>query len=136
VCFENNNKKMASSSEDTMKPPSNNYASNITTELTEEQKLRAKYGGALPRAQTMLNKKLNPKGGPKYFDSGDYNVAKAQGKLNASKPDGVVILNNNSKSKIATPPVVPETVTGHEIPTPETLLPRKLSCAATTTTNK
>jgi hypothetical protein len=67
---------------------------------------------------------------PKYFDSGDYNVAKAQGKLAASKPDSTTKLNNNIG---ATTPIVPETVTGHEIPTPETVMPRKLSCAATMT---
>ncbi|CAF1319823.1 unnamed protein product [Didymodactylos carnosus] len=91
----------------------------LTPELTEEQKLRNKYGGALPRQQNMLQKKLLSKGGaPKYFDSGDYNMAKAQGKMNAGKPDAI------KKTS------VPETVTGHEIPTPETVLPRKLSCAA------
>jgi hypothetical protein len=100
----------------------------ITPEMSEEAKLKAKYGGALPRQQNMLTKKLMSK--PKYFDSGDYNVAKAQGKLAASKPDSNVKSNNN---KEITTPIVPETVTGHEIPTPETLMPRKLSCAATMT---
>ncbi len=67
---------------------------------------------------------------PKYFDSGDYNVAKSQGKLDASKLDSTTKLNNNIE---ITAPIVPETVTGHEIPTPETVMPRKLSCAATMT---
>ncbi len=65
---------------------------------------------------------------PKYFDSGDYNVAKAQGKLAASKPDPT---NKTNSNKEATTLIVPETITGHEIPTPETVMPRKLSCAAT-----
>jgi len=114
---------MASSAENTT--PSNNGA---TPEMSEEAKLRAKYGGALPRQQNMLTKKLMNK--PKYFDSGDYNVAKAQGKLAASKPDPT---NKTNSIKEATTPIVPETITGHEIPTPETLMPRKLSCAATMT---
>jgi len=50
--------------------------------------------------------------------------------LAASKPDSTIKQNNN---KEVTTPIVPETVTGHEIPTPETLMPRKLSCAATLT---
>ena len=69
---------------------------------------------------------------PKYFDSGDYNVAKAQGKLAASKPDSTTKLSTNNKS-VPPPPIVPETITGHEIPTPETVMPRKLSCATTMT---
>jgi len=105
--------------------PSNN---GITPEMSEEAKLKAKYGGALPRQQNMLTKKLITK--PKYFDSGDYNVAKSQGRLAASKPDPTTKLNNNIE---VTTTIVPETVTGHEIPTPETLMPRKLSCAATMT---
>jgi len=102
----------------------------ITPEMSEEAKLKAKYGGALPRQQNMLTKKILSK--PKYFDSGDYNVAKAQGKLTSSKPDPnpTIKLNNNTEVTIS---IVPETVTGHEIPTPETLMPRKLSCAATMT---
>ena len=63
---------------------------------------------------------------PKYFDSGDYNVAKAQGKLPASKPDPTA---KNQSNNVEAADMVPETITGHEIPTPETLMPRKLSCA-------
>ncbi|CAF0988909.1 unnamed protein product [Rotaria sp. Silwood1] len=114
---------MASSTENTT--PSD---MDTTPEMSEEAKLRAKYGGALPRQQNMLTKKLMNK--PKYFDSGDYNVAKAQGKLVSSKPDPT---NRTTSIKEAAPPIVPETITGHEIPTPETVMPRKLSCAATIT---
>ncbi|UJR34057.1 hypothetical protein I4U23_021468 [Adineta vaga] len=114
---------MASSTENTT--PLNNGA---TPEMSEEAKLRAKYGGALPRQQNMLTKKLMNK--PKYFDSGDYNVAKSQAKLAASKPDSTNKTNSNIE---ATSNIVPETITGHEIPTPETVMPRKLSCAATVT---
>jgi hypothetical protein len=74
----------------------------------------------------MLTKKLLNK----VENSGDYNVAKAQGKLAASKPDPT---NKTNSNKEATPSIVPETITGHEIPTPETVMPRKLSCAATMT---
>ncbi|CAF0864801.1 unnamed protein product [Rotaria sordida] len=114
---------MASSAENTT--PSNN---GTTPEVSEEAKLRAKYGGALPRQQNMLTKKLMNK--PKYFDSGDYNVAKAQGKLVSSKPDPT---NRTTSIQEAASPIVPDTITGHEIPTPETVMPRKLSCAATIT---
>ncbi|CAF0965264.1 unnamed protein product [Rotaria magnacalcarata] len=114
---------MASSAENTT--PLN---AGPTPEMSEEAKLRAKYGGALPRQQNMLTKKLMNK--PKYFDSGDYNVAKAQGKLASSKPDPT---NRTTSIKEATQTIVPETITGHEIPTPETVMPRKLSCAATMT---
>ena len=41
--------------------------------------------------------------------------------------------DGNNSNKVATSPIVPETVTGHEIPTPEAVMPRKLSCAATLT---
>ena len=114
---------MASSAENTT--PTN---AGLTPEMSEEAKLRAKYGGALPRQQNMLTKKLMNK--PKYFDSGDYNVAKAQGKLASSKPDPT---NRTTNVQEPAPPIVPETITGHEIPTPETVMPRKLSCAATIT---
>ncbi|UJR13312.1 hypothetical protein I4U23_000330 [Adineta vaga] len=100
----------------------------MTPEMSEEAKLKAKYGGALPRQQKLLTKKLITK--PKYFDSGDYNVAKAQGKLDASKPDPTTKITNDKQVPSL---IVPETVTGHEIPTPETVMPRKLSCAATMT---
>ncbi|CAF0821673.1 unnamed protein product [Adineta steineri] len=100
----------------------------ITPEMSEEAKLKAKYGGALPRQQKLLTKKLMTK--PKYFDSGDYNVAKAQGKLDASKPDSTTKFTNDKEAPTL---IVPETVTGHEIPTPETVMPRKLSCAASMT---
>lgn len=114
--------------------------------MNEEAKLRAKYGGALPRQQNMLlTKKLMNKvkkkfleriscqqSGlffqPRYFDSGDYNVAKSQGKLAESKPDSA---SKTTSTTEPTTPIVPETITGHEIPTPETVLPRKLSCVAT-----
>jgi len=108
---------MASSTENTI-PTS----SDSTPEMTEEAKLRAKYGGALPKQQNMLTKKLMNK--PKYFDSGDYNMAKSQGKLAAIKVDSSIKTREN---------LVPETITGHEIPTPESVLPRKLSCAASLT---
>ncbi|CAF1665902.1 unnamed protein product, partial [Adineta ricciae] len=69
--------------------------SGITPEMSEEAKLKAKYGGALPRQQKLLTRKLMTK--PKYFDSGDYNVAKAQGKLDASKPDPTTKIANDKE---------------------------------------
>lgn len=115
--------------------------------MSEEAKLKAKYGGALPRQQKLLTRKLMTKVKenssswrstlnsfaflqPKYFDSGDYNVAKAQGKLDASKPDPTTKIATDKQVPSL---IVPETVTGHEIPTPETVMPRKLSCATTMT---
>jgi len=95
-----------------------------TPEMSEEAKLRAKYGGALPRQKNLLTKKIMTK--PKFFDSGDYNLAKAQGKLDASKPNSTTIQINPPDST----PIDPEMITGHEIPTPETVMPRKLSCAS------
>lgn len=78
-------------------------------EKEEEAKLKAKYPQALrPGASSFLQKRLQK--GQKYFDSGDYNMAKAKGQ----KP----------RSKL---PTVPQHLTGDAIPTPETLPIRKTS---------
>lgn len=102
---------------------STNENATPTTEMTEEAKLRAKYGGALPRQKNLLTKKIMTK--PKYFDSGDYNLAKAQGKLDGNKPDSTIKINPPDSINID-----PDMITGHEIPTPETVMPRKLSCVS------
>jgi len=75
-------------------------------EQIEEAKLKAKYPAAKkPGGTTFLQKRLNR--GQKYFDSGDYNMAKATGQ----------------KRSI---PVVPQP-TGEAIPTPDNLPTRKTS---------
>lgn len=78
-------------------------------EKTEEAKLRAKYPQVLrPGGSVFLQKRLQK--GQKYFDSGDYNMAKARG--GQIRP---------------TVPVVPQIPTGDAIPTPEDLPARKTS---------
>lgn len=72
----------------------------------EEAKLKAKYPAALrPGGTAFLQKRLNK--GQKYFDSGDYNMAKAKGQKRSV-------------------PVVPQP-TGEAIPTPDNLPTRKTS---------
>lgn len=83
-------------------------------ERREEEKLKSKYpnlgrGGA---GSAFLNKRLQ-KGGQKYFDSGDYAMAKA--KLSA-------------KQKPMPPPeIIKAEDVGETIPTPETIQTRKQS---------
>jgi len=95
-------------------------------EKEEEAKLRSKYpalGGRGGGNSAFLQKRLS-KGQQKYFDSGDYNMAKAKGAplkgpgLLAGKPMGA-------------PPVAEpsNTVTGDTIPTPESVPVRKTSIA-------
>ncbi|XP_030042265.1 alpha-endosulfine [Microcaecilia unicolor] len=80
-------------------------------EKTEELKLKAKYPnlGQKPGGSDFLMKRLQK--GQKYFDSGDYNMAKAKMKnkqLPSSGPDKNL-------------------VTGDHIPTPQDLPQRKSS---------
>ncbi|XP_015930945.1 alpha-endosulfine [Parasteatoda tepidariorum] len=78
-------------------------------EKSEEAKLRAKYPQVLrPGGSVFLQKRLQK--GQKYFDSGDYNMAKAKGQK--IRP---------------TIPVVPQLPTGDAIPTPDDLPARKTS---------
>ncbi|CAL1543108.1 unnamed protein product [Lymnaea stagnalis] len=84
-------------------------------EQREEEKLKSKYpnlakGGG---GSALLNKRLQ-KGGQKYFDSGDYAMAKA--KLSA-------------KSKPTPPPekIIKAEAVGETIPTPENIQARKPS---------
>ncbi|XP_054723097.1 cAMP-regulated phosphoprotein 19-like [Uloborus diversus] len=78
-------------------------------EKSEEAKLRAKYPQVLrPGGSVFLQKRLQK--GQKYFDSGDYNMAKAKGQ----------------KARQALP-VVTQLPTGDAIPTPEDLPARKTS---------
>lgn len=85
-------------------------------EKLEEEKLKAKYGGVgggaglgRPGGQSgFLQKRLLQKGkGQKYFDSGDYQMAKQKG--------------GGTKSLFANKPI------GEAIPTPETVPARKTS---------
>ncbi|XP_051949463.1 alpha-endosulfine [Xyrauchen texanus] len=80
--------------------------------LAEEAKLKAKYPnlGQKPGGSDFLMKRLQK--GQKYFDSGDYNMAKA-----------------NTKSKHLVAAVGPDKnlVTGDHIPTPQDLPQRKTS---------
>lgn len=76
-------------------------------EKSEEAKLRAKYPQVMrPGGSVFLQKRLQK--GQKYFDSGDYNMAKA-------------------KVKTKTLPAVAQLPTGDAIPTPEDLPTRKTS---------
>lgn len=78
-------------------------------ELEEEAKFKSRYPQNIrPGGSLFLQKRLNK--GQKYFDSGDYNMAKAKG---AQKP--------------RVPPVIPQNPTGETIPTVESLPPRKAS---------
>ncbi|XP_075539938.1 cAMP-regulated phosphoprotein 19-like [Dermacentor variabilis] len=77
-------------------------------ELEEETKLKQKYPVDTARGGSLfLQKRL--KKGQKYFDSGDYNMAKAKGEEVVPQ---------------APPAVLPKT-TGVTIPTAESLPPRK-----------
>jgi len=83
-------------------------------EKKEEEKLKSKYpnlarGGG---GSALLNKRLQ-KGGQKYFDSGDYAMAKAK----------------MSKSKPHPPPenIIKQEAVGETIPTPENIQARKPS---------
>lgn len=76
-------------------------------EQMEEAKLKAKYPQAMrPGGSAFLQKRLNK--GQKYFDSGDYNMAKAK-------------CNKSSRVQILQQP------TGEAIPTPDNLPTRKTS---------
>lgn len=95
-----------------------NEANPKQAEKREEEKLKSKYpnlakGGG---GSALLNKRLH-KGGQKYFDSGDYAMAKA--KLSA---------------KVKPPPPPEKIITtedvGMTIPTPENIHARKPSLVA------
>ncbi|XP_024137569.1 cAMP-regulated phosphoprotein 19b isoform X2 [Oryzias melastigma] len=81
-------------------------------EKAEEAKLKARYPnlGAKPGGSDFLMKRLQ-KGGQKYFDSGDYNMAKAKMK----------------NKQLPTAPAEKTEITGGHIPTPQDLPHRKTS---------
>uniref|UniRef100_A0A0A9Z7F7 Alpha-endosulfine n=1 Tax=Lygus hesperus TaxID=30085 RepID=A0A0A9Z7F7_LYGHE len=85
-------------------------------EKLEEAKLKAKYpmaGRGVGHSAFMLQKKLN-KGGQKYFDSGDYQMAKQTSSGPCKKP-----LQSSFNAGLIS--------TGEEIPTPESVPVRKTS---------
>nr|XP_006814127.1 PREDICTED: cAMP-regulated phosphoprotein 19-like isoform X2 [Saccoglossus kowalevskii] len=88
----------------------------------EEAKLKSKYPGMQrPGGSDFLRKRLQK--GPKYFDSGDYNMAKQTGQL-LRKP------NNAGNGEKMPPPPARVPLTGDSIPTPEDLPQRKSSITA------
>ncbi|CAG02366.1 unnamed protein product, partial [Tetraodon nigroviridis] len=86
----------------------------ISPEKAEEAKLKARYPnlGNKPGGSDLLRKRLQK--GQKYFDSGDYNMAKAKIK---------------NKQLPAAAPEKAE-ITGDHIPTPQDLPQRKPSLVA------
>jgi hypothetical protein len=110
----------------------------INIEREEEKKLRAKYpqargplgghgggplggggvsGGGPSGGPSFLQKRLG-KGGQKYFDSGDYQMAKQKNRL----PGGGI-----GGPRLAMPPMSSGPSTGDTIPTPELVPHRKTS---------
>lgn len=83
----------------------------ISPEKAEEAKLKARYPnlGTKPGGSDLLRKRLQK--GPKYFDSGDYNMAKAKMK----------------NKQLPSAPTEKTEITGGHIPTPQDLPQRKTS---------
>lgn len=83
----------------------------ISPEKAEEAKLKARYPDLAPKpgGSAFLKRRLQK--GPKYFDSGDYNMAKAK-MTNKQLPSALT-----EKTEI----------TGGHIPTPQDLPQRKTS---------
>ncbi|XP_028307054.1 cAMP-regulated phosphoprotein 19-like [Gouania willdenowi] len=83
----------------------------LSPEKTEEAKLKARYPnlGAKPGGSDFLRKRLQK--GPKYFDSGDYNMAKDKMK----------------NKQLLSAPTEKSEITGGHIPTPQDLPQRKTS---------
>ncbi|XP_057304101.1 cAMP-regulated phosphoprotein 19-like [Hydractinia symbiolongicarpus] len=75
-------------------------------EISEADRFKQKFPGhGVPKQSDFLRKRLQGKGGAKYFDSGDYNVAKS-----TKKKDATIVI-------------------GKAIPTPDNLPQRKPSCS-------
>ncbi|KAM4553949.1 cAMP-regulated phosphoprotein 19b [Fundulus diaphanus] len=86
----------------------------ISPEKAEEAKLKARFPniGAKPGGSDFLRNRL--KKGQKYFDSGDYNMAKAKMK----------------NKQLPSAPAEKTEITGDHIPTPQDLPQRKSSIVA------
>ncbi|RWS27054.1 cAMP-regulated phosphoprotein 19-A-like protein [Leptotrombidium deliense] len=88
-------------------------------EKEEEAKLKAKYPSVVRPGPQLLQKRLQK--GQKYFDSGDYNMAKAATKNNKTR----LPVSTLSQQPCAPPQQPPPT--GDTIPTPDCLPTRKTS---------
>nr|VZI24400.1 unnamed protein product [Spirometra erinaceieuropaei] len=82
-----------------------------TAEQIEEEKLRSKYPNLI-KGPCLLQKRLNKN--IKYFDSGDYNMAKAKlpSKTPATSANPTTVVTDLSAA-------IPEVSTGDTIPTPD-----------------
>lgn len=106
----------------------------LSPEKLEEEKLMKKYPGAMKKGpNALVQKRLFQ--GRKFFDSGDYNMAKAKGQLKPNpmaRPEPpqpslsvVVDAGEGASSESAVPKENP--ITGNAIPTPDTVPLRKSS---------
>ncbi|XP_022784075.1 alpha-endosulfine-like [Stylophora pistillata] len=82
------------------------------SELTEEQKLALKFPGKKPVATDILKKRMQR--GVKYFDSGDYAMAKSEKKAGPA----AAAIGNRGKLPMGV---------GKAIPTPDNIPHRKTS---------
>jgi len=116
------------------------HGTEISPEKLEEEKLRARYPHAKCGAQ-FLQKRLQQR---KFFDSGDYNVAKSKGiktqmlpskPTPGNKPGLSAILGGEGLGTIGEGHAAPDdsgdddssSPTGNQIPTPATVPQRKAS---------
>ncbi|XP_029993116.1 cAMP-regulated phosphoprotein 19-like [Sphaeramia orbicularis] len=107
---------MSEEAEDTMNSEEQQEVEDkvISPEKAEEAKLKARYPnlGAKPGGSDFLRKRLQK--GQKYFDSGDYNMAKAKMK----------------NKQLPSAPAEKTEITGGHIPTPQDLPQRKTIVAS------
>jgi len=89
-------------------------------EKEEEEKLKAKYPHVQRPGPQFLQKRLQK--GQKFFDSGDYNMAKAAAKTSKRLPESKL-----SAVAAPTPQIETTLPTGDTIPTPDCLANRKTS---------
>ncbi|XP_072167542.1 alpha-endosulfine-like isoform X1 [Diadema setosum] len=113
--------KVTKSAQPVIKPPVpktiQDRPSKQSIEQMEEAKLKAKFGGLQkPGGSQFLQKRLN-KGQMKYFDSGDYMMAKQSGKLKIRPASG----------KPGIPQAQQPKPTGEAIPTVDSIHHRKPS---------
>lgn len=94
--------------ESATKPLGRNEEEKPAEEMTEEQKFKAKFpGGGKPDSTNFLRKKLQK--GVKYFDSGDYQMAKTSKRPMAGvgaaipKPENIPHRKTSVPSKLASP---------------------------------
>ncbi|PAA91298.1 hypothetical protein BOX15_Mlig028418g1 [Macrostomum lignano] len=97
----------------------------LNVELDEEAKLRQKYPNLSRKGigAAALQKRLSGKG-PKYFDSGDYNMARAKisNQHQAAEVEVDAMANNDATDSAPVAEVrLLEEVTGDTIPTPDNI---------------